>query len=92
MKSEKLSQLRKKYELDLEKIIKRIKKAGAKSVLLQFPDGLKQYACEFVDFFSEKFPKIKFKIWLGSCYGACDVPNSDAELIIQFGHARWNLR
>lgn len=89
MKSEKLAQLEEKYELELEKAIEKIKKSKAKSVLLQFPDGLKQYACEFVDFLQEKLPKIEFRIFLGSCYGACDIPNTNCELVIQFGHARW---
>jgi len=89
MKSEKLKQLEEKYNLELDKAIEKIKKTSPKSVLLQFPDGLKPYATNFVDLFQEDFPKIQFKIWLGSCYGACDLPNTNCNLIIQFGHARW---
>ena len=85
--SDKLKQLQERYEFNLDKIISQIKKSHAKSILLQLPDGLKQYATDFTDFFSEKFPKIEFKIWMGSCYGACDIPNTKCNLIIQLGHA-----
>lgn len=90
MKSERLKQLEERYDLELEKVIEEIKKSKAKAVLLQFPDGLKPYATYFFDFLSENFPKIEFRIWLGSCYGACDIPNTKCNLVIQFGHARWN--
>ncbi len=32
---------------------------------------------------------VKVMIWLGDCFGACDLPDSDCDLVIQFGHARW---
>jgi len=91
MVSDKIKQLQDKYELDLDKILDKIKKSKAKLVLLQFPDGLKPYAAEFVDLLSENLPKIQFRIWFGSCYGACDIPNTECDLIIQFGHAPWKI-
>lgn len=89
MISKRLQELGERYELDLDKIEMEIKKSKAKKVLLQFPDGLKIYATDFVDFLSEKFPKLEFRIWLGSCYGACDIPNTQCDLVIQLGHAKW---
>ncbi len=81
-----LKELQDEYELKLEEIVNEIKTQKPKSVLLQFPDGLKPYALEIADFLEEK-TGAKILIWFGSCFGACDVPNSSADLIIQFGHA-----
>jgi len=62
------------YDLELFKVISEIKKAKAKLVLLQFPDGLKPYATAVVDYLKNKTKKVEFIIWLGTCYGACDTP------------------
>jgi 2-(3-amino-3-carboxypropyl)histidine synthase len=80
-----------KYNLELEKAVNEIKKSKAKIVLLQFPDGLKPYATAVVDYLEMK-TKVKFLIWAGSCFGACDLPleverlKPKIDLIIQFGH------
>lgn len=93
MKIKTIEELNEFYKLDLEKVIMDIKKSHAKRVLLQFPDGLKQYAISIVDFLEEKTSKkVNFLIWFGSCYGACDTPvglekiKPKIDLIIQFGH------
>ena len=44
MKNYTLDDLNEKYDLELEKVLKEIARIKAKMVLLQFPDGLKQYA------------------------------------------------
>ena len=98
-KGKTINDLNKKYDLELEKVISKIKSAKAKLVLLQFPDGLKPYATAVVDyleeklnFFAERKNKIKFLIWLGDCFGACDTPvlgkdlEKQIDLVIQFGH------
>jgi len=79
------------YDLEVGKIIAEIKKAHAKSVLLQFPDGLKMYADRVVDEIKKK-TKILPIIWFGSCYGACDLPITmlkKVDLVIQIGHNRF---
>lgn len=92
MKIKSINELMRKYDLELEKIISEIKKKKAKIVLLQFPDGLKQYATAVVDYLEEK-TKARFIIWLGSCFGACDTPvlgkniEKKIDLLIQFGHS-----
>jgi len=83
-----LNELNQEYDLELERIVKEINKKKAKTVLLQLPDGLKQYSTQLTDFLQEK-TKAEIRIWLGSCFGACDIPQSNADLIIQFGHAKW---
>ena len=80
-----------KYDLELEKVVAKVKASKAKLVLLQFPDGLKPYAISVVDFLREK-TKAEFLIWMGSCFGACDTPvlskglEKEIDLVIQFGH------
>lgn len=91
MKEYNLKDLREKYDLELEKVVKKVKETGSKLVLLQFPDGLKPYATSVVDFLKTK-TKAEFLIWFGSCYGACDMPiglrelTPKIDLVIQFGH------
>ena len=90
-------EIEEKYELELDRIVKNIKEIKAKKVLLQFPDGIKPYATLIVDELeklSEKEKlKIEFFIWLGSCYGACDVPEvEDVDLVVQFGHSAWKFK
>jgi len=96
-----LSELQQTYNLEIDKVIKQIKNQKPNSVLLQFPDGLKPYATQITDYIEEKInsnkktnpktnTKIKIKIWLGSCFGACDIPNTSSDLVIQFGHASWD--
>lgn len=84
-----IDELQKKYDLEFEKVEGEIKKSKAKSVLIQLPDGLKPYATEIVNHLEQKIPNVSFKIWLGTCFGACDLPTSKSDLIIQFGHAPW---
>ena len=77
------------YKLELDKAIKEIKKAKAKSVCIQLPEGLKPKAKEITDNI-EKETNAKVLIWLGSCFGACDVPKLDVDLLIQWGHSEFN--
>jgi len=76
------------YELELNKAVKEIRKSKAKTVCIQLPDGLKPKAKEIADFI-EKNTKAKVMIWLNSCYGSCDVPRLDVDLLIQWGHSKW---
>lgn len=87
-----LEKLNKKYELELDKIIQKIKEKKYKKILLQFPEGLKPYSTTISDKI-EKQTKIKPIIWMGTCYGACDIPQEIKKLgidfFIQFGHTKW---
>jgi 2-(3-amino-3-carboxypropyl)histidine synthase len=86
-----LEDLNKEYNLELEKIKNLIKKNKAKTVLLQFPDGLKIYSTLIADYL-KKETNTEIIIWIGSCYGACDFPiglekiTPKIDLIFQFGH------
>lgn len=80
------------YDLELDRILRKIKEENAKFVLVQFPDGLKPFAISIVDYLEEHTRGVEFAIWLGSCYGACDYPvgidnlRPKIDLVIQFGH------
>jgi len=76
------------YELELDKAVAKIKKEKAKTVCIQLPEGLKPKAKEIADKL-EKETKAKILIWIGSCFGACDVPDVKADLLIQWGHSEW---
>ena len=76
------------YNLNLNKAIKEIKDYKANSVCIQLPDGLKPKAKEITKQI-EKQTDAKVLIWLGSCFGACDTPKLDVDLLIQWGHSEW---
>lgn len=91
------SEIDEKYELEIDKIVKTIKKEKAKRVLLQFPDGLKPWATAIEQEIEKKVGKnVELFIWLGSCFGACDVPvqteKLGVDLIVQFGHSAWDYK
>ena len=80
------------YDLELDRAIEEIKKIKAKRVCIQLPDGLKPEAQKIADALKEK-TRAEIIIWLGSCYGACDIPKQvedlKVDLLIQWGHSEW---
>jgi diphthamide biosynthesis enzyme Dph1/Dph2-like protein len=80
------------YDLELSKVIERVLKDNSKLVCVQLPDGLKPRAAEIQEAI-EKQTSAKVVIWMGSCYGACDVPlqveRLGVDLLIQWGHSVW---
>ncbi len=79
------------YDLDIDRVASEVKKAGAKKVCLQLPDGLKPEATKLIDELKSKCKGVEFLIWCGSNYGACDLPlhlkNYNFDLLINFGHS-----
>lgn len=80
------------YDLELNKAVEEIKKKNAKLVCIQLPDGLKPKAREIQEYI-EKNTDADVVIWLGSCWGGCDVPLSveklGVDLLIQWGHSHY---
>ena len=80
------------YDLELEKVIERVKKDNAKTVCIQLPDGLKPRANEIQQAITKNTGADSI-IWMGSCFGACDVPlqveRLGVDLLIQWGHSTW---
>lgn len=80
------------YDLELGKVVDEIKKQNAKKVCIQLPDGLKPMAGSIKKEIENKTGS-SVVIWLGSCFGACDVPlqveSLGVSLLVQFGHSIW---
>lgn len=77
------------YDLELTKVVDKIKKSKAKVVCIQLPDGLKSRARDIADRI-ESETGTEVIIWAGSCFGACDTPElKEADLLIQWGHSKW---
>jgi len=79
------------YDLELDRVVMEIKQVKAKKVLVQLPDGLKPKAEMIVDYIEKKTKSTVF-LWLGSCYGGCDVPSFSGlkfDLVVQFGHNKF---
>ncbi len=80
------------YDLEINKVADKIKQENAKLVCIQLPEGLRTKAKDIVDELKKK-TDADFVIWLGSCYGACDVPvqveSLGVDLLIQWGHSEW---
>ena len=75
------------YNFELNKVLEEINKINAKTVLLQFPDGLKPEALKIADEIEEK-GNVKILIWTDDCFGACDYPViKTVDLLVQFGHS-----
>jgi len=80
------------YDMEINKIVKEIKKQAAKVVCLHLPDGIKPKA-EEIQKTIEKETDAQVIIWGGSCYGSCDLPlevkRLGVDLLIHFGHSPW---
>ena len=79
-----------KYDLELEKAVEKIKQEKARLVCIQLPDGLKDKATEIAKYLEEK-TECTVIIWLGSAWGACDIPVLDVDLLIQWGHSKFGF-
>ncbi len=90
-------ELESEYNLEIDRILNEIKKQKAKRVLIQLPEGFKPYATLIQEKLEERLKSqdysCQFFIWLDSCFGACDIPleteKLGIELIIQFGHTKF---
>ena len=82
------------YELELGKVIGKIQKEKIGRVCIQLPDGLKPKAKEIADAIKSN-TKAQVFIWLGSCFGACDIPGQaeklGVDLLIQWGHSEFGF-
>lgn len=81
------------YNPELEKAIERIKAENAKLVCIQLPDGMKPMAKEIEEKITQE-TGAKVLIWLGSNFGACDIPlgleRLGVDLLISWGHNRFH--
>jgi len=77
------------YNLELKKVVDKINSGNSKLVCIQLPDGLKPKAEEIVDKVSSE-TGARILIWLGSNFGACDMPlgleKLGVDLLVSWGH------
>ncbi|MCK4901981.1 MAG: diphthamide biosynthesis enzyme Dph2 [Thermoplasmatales archaeon] len=78
------------YSIDVEKVVKTIKKEGYKTVALQLPEGLKTYSSQIAEFL-ENETNVTVIVSADPCFGACDIANYQlknlgVEFVIQIGH------
>lgn len=79
------------WDLEIDKVVKEIKKNRARLVCLHLPDGLKAKADLLEKKIREKV-KVDLFFWFGSNFGSCDFPRIEGEgfdLLISFGHSKW---
>lgn len=80
------------YDLDLEEVYRAVQSRKAKRVLLQFPDGLRDYSGRIAALVEQR-TGAETVISGEPCYGACDTPSASAlhaagaDLLVQFGHS-----
>src|SRR3989344_2699999 len=80
------------YDFEVNEAIDVIKKEKSRLVCIQMPDGLKPKALEIASLIEEK-TKANVLIWMGSCFGSCDIPlelkQINIDLLVHFGHSPW---
>ncbi len=83
------------YNSEVEKAIAKIKEVKAKIICIQLPDGMKPAAKEITDKI-EAETGAKVLIWLGSNFGACDIPlgldRIGVDMLISWGHNRFHKK
>ncbi|MCX8182276.1 MAG: diphthamide biosynthesis enzyme Dph2 [Candidatus Methanomethyliaceae archaeon] len=80
------------YNFEVEKIINEVRSRGAKTVLVQAPDGLKPYLKDLW----MKLSSVGVTVYISTdpCYGGCDLADGigrklGAEMLIHIGHNKF---
>ncbi|CAO3611796.1 unnamed protein product [Cunninghamella echinulata] len=86
-----IEQIPSNYNFEIHKTVWRIKKAGAKKVALQLPEGLMMFACLIADIL-EIFCKVETLIMGDVTYGACCIDDYTAralgsDFLVHYGHS-----
>lgn len=83
------------YNMDVERVIKKINSRNARTVGLQFPEGLKMQAVKLAKKIEEE-TNATVIISGDPCFGACDVSDSKmkgiVDLVIHYGHTALPLK
>jgi 2-(3-amino-3-carboxypropyl)histidine synthase len=73
------------FDFEIDRIALTIRERACRKVLLQFPEGLKRRAQGVAATLASKTGAL-FVISGEPCFGACDIPETDADLTVHFGH------
>ena len=83
------------YDMDLDKVIRKINSKDARTVGLQFPEGLKMQAVKIARKIEEE-TEATVIISGDPCFGACDVSDykmkGSVDLIVHYGHTPLPLK
>ena len=83
------------YDMDLDKVIRKINSKDARTVGLQFPEGLKMQAVKIARAIEEE-TEATVIISGDPCFGACDVSDwkmkGSVDLIVHYGHTPLPLK
>jgi len=87
-----MEQLPKNYDFQVAKTVWRLKKAGAKRVALQLPEGLLMFACILADIFEQLAGVEEALVMADVTYGACCVDDFGArslgcDFMVHYGHS-----
>ncbi|MFT4312526.1 MAG: diphthamide synthesis protein [Candidatus Woesearchaeota archaeon] len=81
------------FDPQMQEVIDQINERQAKQVLVQLPDGMKQFANQIVDVLEAQTNAQVF-IWFSSCFGQCDYPLGlgplGIDLMVSYGHNRYH--
>ncbi|MDT8358457.1 MAG: diphthamide synthesis protein, partial [Methanomicrobiaceae archaeon] len=76
------------WSIPLDRLVQRLRERGARTVVLQFPEGLKRKA--FSTAIALKEAGFEVTISGDPCYGACDLAAGileEGSVLVHFGHA-----
>ncbi|MEK6874534.1 MAG: diphthamide synthesis protein [Nanoarchaeota archaeon] len=80
------------YDLELERVVKKIRDEGVKLVGVQLPDGLKPLAQRIVKEIENQTQAVVV-VWAGTNFGACDlatdVEKLGVDILFAWGHSEW---
>ena len=83
------------YDMDLDKVIRKINSKNAKTVGLEFPEGLKMQAVKIAKAIEDE-TEATVIISGDPCFGACDVSDwkmkGSVDLIVHYGHTPLPLK
>lgn len=86
------------YHIDVEAIVRAIVESRASKVVIQLPDGLKQYSVDILECIKPLIPgDAEVYIHVDSVYGACDIQYGQLwatlkpSLIIHIGHSTYPM-
>lgn len=73
------------FDFEVDRIAAAVRERACRKVMLQFPEGLKRRAAGVaLDIASRTEAMVM--VSGEPCFGACDIPDGDADLVVHFGH------
>ncbi len=84
------------YDFKLDYVVEEIRRCKHQKILIQLPDGMKNYITKIINYLEGRLRGVKFYVSTSPTYGACDVAEDEAsrlgvDLIIHFGHTPYPL-